>query len=190
MSEIPANSQGLPEADEIIYELMHGKSSYGDPFVDDDDYIAHLDGIAPIQVYYVPTITPSGGAAPENIRAQWLGLQLPVRSKHNDAEPLKGFAVMGREAFQILQKDRPEADEWWRKHFLERAHATYLQTFPTDIAGTNNSNFWIFKPDAGNIQPAEGFLGSLMTHDEMFRTAYAKQHVGQASLRAAQTAEA
>lgn len=193
MSEVPASIQteGLPEAGDVMDELLRGGRDrfFTTSHADHDYVLSRLDEIAPIQAYYVPTVTPATGRAPEHIKAQWVGLQLPIRAKHTDKD-IEGFAVMGREGMRALEQDRPEANEWWRDHWSDQVRKHFFMTFPATLDSKINLNFWIFEPDAGNIQPVEGFLGSLMTHDELFeRTFRAQQQAGRTALQSAQASE-
>jgi hypothetical protein len=114
---------GLPNADEVNHRLIHDyhEAYVYDPLSGDYDAFVHLmNQVAPVQADFVPTVTPSGGPAPKEIRSQWVGLSLPVRSKQFvEKDQREGFVVRSREALEILKDQRPEAYEWWRDHYIK-----------------------------------------------------------------------
>ncbi len=82
------------------------------------------DILCPMQIH-ITSIPP--GEAPENIRAAWVGLILPladpgpettgtesVLSRKTDTE--NGFAVNAVQAIEILESHSPDAARWWREN--------------------------------------------------------------------------
>lgn len=119
MSEVlTERAGGLPESDDVNDALL--KCYRYNPYSEDFNEFKHcLDTVAPVQLHFIPTTTPDVGVAPEHIREQWVGLRLPVRSKHyweEDGE--EGFVVRAREALEVLKRDRPEAYEWWQNYYI------------------------------------------------------------------------
>lgn len=119
MSEILSKKTGeLPEAGEINDVLFRNYNLYSGDF---DEFKHQLDIIAPVQVHFIPTVTPDVGVAPKNIRDQWVGLSLPVRSKqYHEGDGEEGFVVRAREALEALKLKRPEAYQWWRTHYIKQ----------------------------------------------------------------------
>ncbi len=67
------------------------------------------------------------GQAPESVRDQWVGLELPLSEPLNgkvrgvlDFRPTPGnpevFCVNGETALELLAKKSPEAATWWLKN--------------------------------------------------------------------------
>jgi hypothetical protein len=198
MSEALAEqTEGLPDAEAVIKELIHGNSHRWNPSTDDyERMVGVLDEIAPVQAYYIPTRIPTLGVAPDDIKEEWIGLRLPVRSK-SETEGEPGFTIMAREALEVLSQERPRADAWWRNHYVKEverkteevrekrlAEGDYL---PYDWRGyvnhPNNEfdeyivNFdhLTFDPEEGIILPEPRYLGSLMTHDVLVAEAVKRQ---------------
>jgi hypothetical protein len=93
-------------------------------------------------VIRVVSIPP--GEAPEEIRREWVGLELPL--VHGAAQPqplavqgvlthtpgsvMTGYAVDGRRALRLLASHSPAAAEWWRTNARHVEQANYLLIFP------------------------------------------------------------
>lgn len=121
MSETLTEQTGeLPDAENVNDSLLkyYRYNLYSGDF---EEFKHCLDTVAPVQLHFMPTATPEVGVAPENIRDQWVGLRLPVRSKQYwEQDDEEGFVVRAREALEILKVERPEAYEWWRSYFIRQ----------------------------------------------------------------------
>jgi len=71
---------------------------------------------------FIIIATPPG-QAPEWVRKEWVGLELPISELTNGfqagvlggkPENLGGFSVDGQVAIDLLNKKSPKAAEWWR----------------------------------------------------------------------------
>ena len=106
--------EGPPTKEEIIIGLVRT----GDLLTEDFGRLrSHLDRIAPVRATCAIVETPPG-FAPEEIREQWVGVTLPIRSYF---DPHEGIAVLAREAMEILGETSPVAHAWWRGYYSDRA---------------------------------------------------------------------
>lgn len=184
MSEVLANqTEGLPDAEKVNDDLLRGGryNLYSGDFA---EFTHSLDEVAPVQLYFVPTVTPDVGVAPDNIRDQWVGLRLPVRCKaYHEEDDEEGFVVRAREALEILRAERPEAYEWWQAYYIkQRAEADEKERaqheerygrdhdfYHSDFAPKNpdfpeyfvNMDWFIFYPRWGVVVPEPDFRDAL-----------------------------
>jgi hypothetical protein len=91
------------------------------------------------------TSTPDGDA-PEAIRRAWVGLELPLAPGERGPRMLDaagvvwqrpagvkmGYAVRGRVAVELLEKQSPEAAAWWRQHVPDVLTAGFQFVFPAE----------------------------------------------------------
>ncbi|MGZ6004706.1 MAG: hypothetical protein ACXWLH_00995 [Candidatus Saccharimonadales bacterium] len=115
-----------PTTAEIVQQLMRT----GDCLTPDWSKLKdHLDKIAPVRGSFEITDIPNGHA-PEEIRRQWIGVTLPIRGFY---EPQEGVAVLAREALEILKANKPEAHEWWQKHYTQEASLDLPNVNPEEL---------------------------------------------------------
>ena len=90
------------------------------------------------------------GEAPEEIRAAWVGLALPLRKNYSkpvalptvgvlsqkQTEPAVGYAVLAAEALPLLTRHNPEAAAWWQKSAPHTRAPGYLLIFPIEVCET------------------------------------------------------
>lgn len=74
----------------------------------------------PIFAKFAILSTPPG-FAPEEIRREWVGLELPVRS-----ESEKGVPIVATEALEHLRNGgRTAASQWWYKYYEGEGHEVF-----------------------------------------------------------------
>ena len=91
-------------------------------------------------------VAPSG-EAPDEVRAAWVGLELPLIGGKLEAERLtaeaslscrkvtvpSGYAVDGNAALVILESACPAAADWWRTHCPHVAVSGYQFVFSAEV---------------------------------------------------------
>src|SRR5262245_17149701 len=81
-----------------------------------------------IMARWIRIIATPPGEAPEHIRAAWVGLALPLASEETEPATFAtegvvtgkseghtaGYQVLIVEAIRILEREKPQAADWWK----------------------------------------------------------------------------
>jgi hypothetical protein len=101
----------------------------------------------PVATTRIRIVEPPPGEAPADIRAAWVGLELPTLgdrdgpSSHIVAGVLSGeeatfavgYAVSGRAAVELLAGHAPDAAAWWRTNAPHVLRNGFQLVFPADV---------------------------------------------------------
>ena len=95
----------------------------------------------------IRVVAPPPGEAPEQVRAAWVGLELPLVGgvsqpctapalgsvSGGSAGICAGYVVDGQEAVERLVAQCPKAAAWWREYAHQVVAQGYRLMFPTDV---------------------------------------------------------
>jgi hypothetical protein len=96
---------------------------------------------------FIQIVATPPGEAPEEIRAAWVGLKLPLSRASPQPRQLpvtgvasgrtcgywRGYLVAGHRAVELLAMASPEAAAWWRLHAPHVLEKGYQLVFPVEV---------------------------------------------------------
>lgn len=128
-------------------ELSLGVIHSGKPFTPDFEQLRDaVDEFAPVRATFI-VIEASGGFAPQQVREDSVGAELPVRARSLTSQ----IAVLAREAiYEFDRQDKKYAAAWWRSLY---AQATSPLNEERHVNFVLNVNTVEFNPDCGILEP-------------------------------------